>query len=72
MLSDQNAGWGQKIGFFFGGLCFLTWIPCYFFYPESKGRTVNELDELYERKIPPRLFHKTATTIQMEGLVQGP
>ena len=34
MLSDQYAGWGAKIGFFFGGMAAAFWIPCYFLYPE--------------------------------------
>ena len=34
MLSDQYAGWGSKIGLFFGGIAALFWIPCYFLYPE--------------------------------------
>lgn len=34
MLSDQHAGWGVKIGFFFGALSALYWIPTYFLYPE--------------------------------------
>jgi len=30
--------------------------------PETKGRTWNELDELFERKIPARKFASTKTT----------
>ena len=44
----------------------------YFLYPETKGRTINELDELYERHIPPRKFHKTATTMEMQLESQEP
>ncbi|ORY35933.1 general substrate transporter [Naematelia encephala] len=68
MLSDQYAGWGAKIGFFFGGISVLYWIPCYFFFPETKNRTYAELDELFERDIPPRLFHKTITAAQGEDI----
>ncbi|RSH94186.1 hypothetical protein EHS25_003989 [Saitozyma podzolica] len=61
MLSDQYAGWGAKIGFFFGGLSIAYWLACYTSFPETKNRTYAELDELFERGIPPRLFHKTKT-----------
>ena len=62
LLSAQQAGWGQKIGLFFGGLAILWWIPLYFLFPETKGRTFTEIDELYERGVSPRHFAKTVLT----------
>ena len=64
LLSDQDAGWGVKIGLFFGGLSLLSIPPIYFYFPETKGRTFAELDELYERNIAPRKFASTKTTLQ--------
>ncbi|WVW83142.1 hypothetical protein I302_105160 [Kwoniella bestiolae CBS 10118] len=61
LLSDQDAGWGQKIGIFFGGLSLLFLVPIFFFYPETKGRTYAEIDELFERNIPARKFKTTQT-----------
>jgi len=64
MLSDQGAGWGQKIGLFFGSITYLYLIPIVFFYPETKNRTYEELDELFERGIPAWEFEKTKTRHQ--------
>jgi hypothetical protein len=64
MLSNQGAGWGQKIGLFFGSITFLYLIPVVFFYPETKNRTYEELDELFERGIPAWKFEKTKTRHQ--------
>jgi len=66
MLSNQYAGWGTKIGFFFAGTTALMLIPVIFFYPETKGRTYAEIDELYERGIPAWRFHTTKTYAQEE------
>ena len=67
MLSNQNAGWGQKIGLFFGGITLVYLIPCILMFPETKGRTYHELDELFERRVPAWKFVSTKTSHQ-EGL----
>lgn len=56
LLSSQDAGWGQKIGLFFGGLSVLFLVPTYYLYPETKGRSYAEIDQLYELNVPPRHF----------------
>lgn len=66
MLSNQYAGWGTKIGFFFAGTTALMLIPVVFYYPETKGRTYAEIDELYERGIPAWIFSTTKTRAQEE------
>ncbi|KAL2849592.1 general substrate transporter [Aspergillus pseudoustus] len=66
MLSNQHAGWGQKIGLFFGGLTLLYLTPCILLFPETKGRTYHELDELFERGIPAWRFAETRTSHQAE------
>jgi len=66
MLSDQNAGWGQKTGLFFAGTTALYLIPCIFLFPETKGRTYAELDDLFERNIPAWKFADTKTAHDVE------
>lgn len=66
MLSNQYAGWGTKIGFFFAGITGLMLIPVVLYYPETKGRTYAEIDELYERGIPAWRFNTTKTHAQEE------
>ncbi|KAH7353178.1 general substrate transporter [Pyrenochaeta sp. MPI-SDFR-AT-0127] len=71
MLSNQNAGWGQKTGLFFGGTTALYLIPCILLFPETKGRTYSELDELFERGIPAWKFATTKTAHDAELEHQG-
>ncbi|EXJ81575.1 hypothetical protein A1O1_07639 [Capronia coronata CBS 617.96] len=61
-MSATEANWGAKTGFLFGGLGTLTVIWAFFCLPESKGRTFEELDILFERKIPARKFATTDLT----------
>jgi hypothetical protein len=64
MLSSQYAGWGAKIGFFFGPLAAIFTGLVYFAVPETKGRSYAELDELFERRIPAWRFKDTRTSAQ--------
>lgn len=64
MLSEQNAGWGQKIGLFFGGISVVYLIPVLLMFPETKRRTYQELDELFEKRVPAWKFAKTETSHQ--------
>jgi hypothetical protein len=64
MLSNQHAGWGQKTGLFFGGITFVYLVPVILLFPETKGRTYQELDELFESGIHAWKFAKTRTAHQ--------
>jgi len=56
MLNSDQADWRGKAGFLFGGISLVCLIWCWFRIPESRRRTFEELDILFERKIPPREF----------------
>lgn len=56
MLNSDEGNWGGKAGFLFGGISFLCMVWCYFRLPESRGRTYEELDILFQRRIPARQF----------------
>jgi MFS transporter, SP family, general alpha glucoside:H+ symporter len=45
-----------KLGFFFGGLAALCYVWAYFRVPETQGRTYEELDLLFSKKVPARKF----------------
>ena len=47
----QNAPYGNlgpKVGFVFGGCALAGFFFCVFFVPELKGRSLEEVDELFE------------------------
>jgi hypothetical protein len=58
MLNTDEANWGSKTAFLFGGLSLACLIWCFFRLPESKGRTFEELDILFQKRIPARQFKK--------------
>ena len=45
-----------KLGFFFGGLAFLCFGWAWFRVPETKGRTYEELDIMFEKGVKTREF----------------
>jgi SP family general alpha glucoside:H+ symporter-like MFS transporter len=56
MLNPTAWNWVGKAGFFFGGLSVICAIWTFFRLPETGGRTYEELDILFQRKIPARKF----------------
>jgi SP family general alpha glucoside:H+ symporter-like MFS transporter len=59
------AAWNVKgyVGFFWGGLAFLTFIWAFFRLPETKGRTFEEIDWLFAKHTPTRKFSTTQVDI---------
>ncbi|RAK97553.1 MFS alpha-glucoside transporter [Aspergillus ibericus CBS 121593] len=55
-LDTTGANWGGKVGFLFAGIGVLDTLWCYFFLPETKGRTFEELDWMFQEKVPTRQF----------------
>ncbi|KAK6955469.1 hypothetical protein Daesc_003108 [Daldinia eschscholtzii] len=56
MINPAEANMQGKLGYFFGGLGVFCLIWSYFRIPETKGRTYEELDILFDRKVPARQF----------------
>jgi MFS transporter, SP family, sugar:H+ symporter len=50
------------IGFIWGPSCLITVVWIYFFLPEIKNRTLEEIDEMFEAKLPARKFRKYVCT----------
>ncbi|KIW92401.1 uncharacterized protein Z519_07385 [Cladophialophora bantiana CBS 173.52] len=63
MLNPGAWNWGAKTGFFYGGTCVLSVLFTFFCIPEPKGRTFAELDILFHKKTPARLFAKTPVSL---------
>lgn len=56
MINADEADMQGKLGFFFGGLAALSCVWAYFRMPETMGRTYEELDLLFDRRVPARQF----------------
>ncbi|KAK4893442.1 hypothetical protein LTR27_008124 [Elasticomyces elasticus] len=60
MINPDAGRMGGKIGFVFLGLGLCAAVGGYFLYPETKGISFEQLDQLYAAKVPPRHFAKAA------------
>lgn len=54
MVNPDEANLRGKVGFVFGGLAVIGLIWSWFFVPELKGRTYDEIDRMFQAKVPPR------------------
>jgi MFS family permease len=52
IISPDAGNLGAKAAFIFGGCVFLTIIWAWFYVPETKARSVAEIDELYRSGVP--------------------
>ncbi|KAK3988747.1 general substrate transporter [Cladorrhinum sp. PSN332] len=67
-INPDSLNWGAKYAYIWTGTNFLCGIVFFFFFPETKGRTLEEIDELFERKIPAWKFKTTRTNMMDEAL----
>lgn len=56
MINPDEANMQGKLGFFFGGLAALCFCWAWLRVPETMGRTYEELDILFDSRIPARKF----------------
>lgn len=54
MINPDAGDLKGKVGFIFGGLGALGAAWAWFYIPELKGRTLDEIDALFHARVPPR------------------
>jgi len=65
-----NPGYGNlkaKIGFVFGAIMLIFVVLAYFYVPETKMRSYEELDELFMNRVPSRQFKKHVTVAEQRA-----
>ncbi|KAL4804122.1 general substrate transporter, partial [Aspergillus unguis] len=62
-MDEDQGNWRGKMGFLFAGLSVLCTVYCWFCLPETRGRTFEELDVLFEKRVKSREFHKCKVDI---------
>ncbi|CAK7240812.1 MAG: hypothetical protein STHCBS139747_002260 [Sporothrix thermara] len=55
-IQGAPSNLGGKVGFIYGSFSFIAIFFVYFFVPEMKGRSLEELDELFQNGVPARHF----------------
>lgn len=54
MVNPDAGNMNGKVGFVFGGLALACTVVSYFYIPELKGRTFDEIDTLFVNRVSPR------------------
>lgn len=52
LLDAPYADLGPKVGFIFGGLAIASFVFAYFCVPEMKGRTLEEINQMFQEGVP--------------------
>ncbi|KIX93765.1 uncharacterized protein Z520_10389 [Fonsecaea multimorphosa CBS 102226] len=71
LLSDAYVMLGTKVGFIFGATELLAFVFAFFFLPETKDRTLEEIDEMFMNKVPAWEFKNYVTTKTVQGISVG-
>ncbi|OQV03500.1 hypothetical protein CLAIMM_08539 [Cladophialophora immunda] len=66
LINPTAANLGAKVGFIFGVTCLLGFVWALFFLPETKGRSLEQLDELFLNGVSVKEF----STYQCRGHVE--
>lgn len=70
MINPTAGDLKGKTAFFWGGASLLTLVWAFFRLPETKDRTYEELDVLFEKRVPARKFAGTVVDAEVIGEVE--
>lgn len=70
-INPASLNWGPKYGYIWFPSCFIGVAWVWFFLPETKGRTLEEIDEMFENRLPARGFRKYVCIGHTEGAPKG-
>ncbi|KAJ5088016.1 maltose permease [Penicillium angulare] len=73
-INIASLNWGPKYGYIWFPSCLIAATFIYFFLPEAKGRTLEEIDEMFEQRISARNFssYRCLGTAVVEERLKGP
>ncbi|KAL4865303.1 hypothetical protein BDV12DRAFT_211098 [Aspergillus spectabilis] len=54
MVNPDEGNMEGKVGFVFGGLGMLATVVCFLYIPDLKDRTFEEIDVMFDNRVPPR------------------
>lgn len=67
LFNPNKANLGGKVGFIFGGLSLFFIAFMWWYLPETKGRSYEELDEMFMMRVPARKFDQYHTEAAAQG-----
>ncbi|KAF2018163.1 general substrate transporter [Aaosphaeria arxii CBS 175.79] len=67
LFNPDKLNLGGRLGFIFGGLAVICLVYLWFYQPETAGRSFEELDEMFIKRVPARKFKGYRTDAQAMG-----
>jgi hypothetical protein len=67
MFNPNEANLQAKTSFIFGGFSVFCCIYAYYYHPETKGRSYEELDEMFQKGVSARDFGSYVTEAERKG-----
>lgn len=68
LVYDKYAGLNSRVGFIFGSLMVVATCFVYYCVPECKGKTLEQVDFMFNNGIPLRDFGKTDVAVLMRAV----
>ncbi|PLB43418.1 putative sugar transporter [Aspergillus steynii IBT 23096] len=59
LVDEEYAGLNSKVGFIFGSLCLCAFVCVFFFVPECRGKTLEQIDVMFDVGVQLRKFAGT-------------
>lgn len=61
-INPASLGWGPKYGYIWFASNFVVVVFAYLYLPETRDRTLEEIHEMFENKVPARKFRTYVCT----------
>lgn len=55
-INPEQLNWGPNYAYIWGATCIILGVWSWVFLPETKGRSLEQIDELFRKKVPSRKF----------------
>ena len=70
-INPLDLNWGPKYGYIWFVSNLITFVFIYFFLPETKDRTLEEIDEMFINKVPARKFQEYECVVSEQAREHG-
>jgi hypothetical protein len=67
LLNAPYANLHSKVGFFFGALACCSFVFAYLCVPEMKGKSLEEINDMFQNGVAVRCFGKSPTIVSEEA-----